>query len=69
MEKMKEKYSILTRHTRILDMNEVYKVLPKDVIFITILRDSATHFQSAFDYFDYGNQWELSRKGRKLSNF
>lgn len=69
MNRLNVNYSILTHHTRIKEWKQVEKIMPKDTIRITILRDPVSAFKSFFDYYRYGDRWSGVKKGTSFKKF
>lgn len=47
-------YNILAHHTR-LDYQEIQSIMPKDSVYITIVRDPIEVFESAYSYYAFGS--------------
>lgn len=47
-------YNILAHHTR-LDYREIRSIMPRNSIYITIVRDPIEVFESAYSYYGFGN--------------
>ncbi|XP_033102782.1 galactosylceramide sulfotransferase-like [Anneissia japonica] len=63
-----EDYNILCHHTR-FSYRGMQEVLPADAVFVTIIRDPATMFESMFTYSKYDALYHLSHYADPLEKF
>ncbi len=52
-------YNILTHHSR-FNYQSMSSLMPKDTVFVTMLRDPLYQFESTFDYFHLNKFWNIT---------
>lgn len=61
-------YNILTHHSR-LNYPEMRALMPKDTLFVTIVRDPVSVFESQFNYYNMHTTWNFTLKDLNQEGF